>query len=137
LELPARQRRRGVSGRSGVRAAGVGLLPPSTGEPGEAVAPADDLGELVEELVDPFVTGGRQCGEGLRQIRAVVVAGRQDGWWVRYPRYVNALTARATTSPKSASATVDCTSMAYFARRVSGITSVGLNAVALVKPRCR
>jgi len=68
LELPARQRRRGVSGRSGVRAAGVGLVPPSTREPGEAVAPADDLGELVEELVDPFVTGGRQCGEGLRQI---------------------------------------------------------------------
>src|SRR3954469_19919100 len=45
---------------------------------------------------------------------------------------VKALTARATTSPNSASATVDCTSIEYFARWVSGITSVGLNAVALV-----
>ena len=33
---------------------------------------------------------------------------------------VNALTARATIKPKSASATVDCTSMMYLARRVSG-----------------
>jgi hypothetical protein len=39
--------------------------------------------------------------------------------------------------PKSASATVDCTSITYFARRLSGITSVGLKAVAFVKPRCR
>ena len=39
--------------------------------------------------------------------------------------------------PNSASATVDCTTIVYFARSVSGITSVGLNAVAFVKPRCR
>ena len=50
---------------------------------------------------------------------------------------MNAFTARATMSPKSASATVDCTSIMYLARCVSGITSVGLNAVAFVKPRCR
>lgn len=51
--------------------------------------------------------------------------------------YEKALTERATIRPKSASAMVDCTSIKYFARCVSGITSVGLNAVALVKPRCR
>jgi hypothetical protein len=53
------------------------------------------------------------------------------------PGYVKAFTARATISPKSASATVDCTSIVYFARYVSGITSVGLKAVAFVKPRWR
>jgi len=52
-------------------------------------------------------------------------------------RHVKAFTARATMSPKSASATVDWTSIVYFARSVSGITSVGLNAVAFVMPRCR
>jgi hypothetical protein len=51
--------------------------------------------------------------------------------------YVNAFTARATINPKSASATVDWTTIVNFARCVSGITSVGLKAVAFVKPRCR
>jgi hypothetical protein len=37
--------------------------------------------------------------------------------------------------PNTASATVDCTSIAYLARCVSGTTSVGLNAVAFVTPR--
>jgi hypothetical protein len=32
---------------------------------------------------------------------------------------------------------VDCTSMTYLARWLSGFTSVGLNAVAFVKPRDR
>jgi hypothetical protein len=40
------------------------------------------------------------------------------------------LTARTTTSPKSAM--VDWTSMTYFAVSLSGITSVGLSAVAFV-----
>ena len=35
-------------------------------------------------------------------------------------------------SPNSASATLDWTIIVYFARNVSGITSVGLNAVAFV-----
>ena len=51
--------------------------------------------------------------------------------------YVKALTARATIKPKSARATVDWRSIVYLARCVRGITSVGLNAVALVKPRWR
>ena len=50
---------------------------------------------------------------------------------------MKALTARATINPNNASATVDWTSITYFARSVSGITSVGLNAVAFVNPRCR
>jgi hypothetical protein len=35
------------------------------------------------------------------------------------------------------SETSDCTAIAIFAQGTSGITSVGLNAVALVKPRYR
>ena len=50
---------------------------------------------------------------------------------------MNAFTARATMSPNSATATVAWVTIAYLARRLSGITSVGLNAVAFVKPRCR
>jgi len=50
---------------------------------------------------------------------------------------VKAFTARATMRPSSASDTVDWTIIVYFALRVSGMTSVGLNAVAFVKPRCR
>ena len=44
-------------------------------------------------------------------------------------------TARATTSAPIASDTADCSSMASFAHRASGMTSVGLNAVALVNDR--
>ena len=46
-------------------------------------------------------------------------------------------TARATMRPNRARASVDWTSIRYFARCVSGITSVGLKAVAFVKPRWR
>ena len=44
-------------------------------------------------------------------------------------------TARATTSARIASEMNDCTVMAIFARGSSGMTSVGLKAVALVNPR--
>lgn len=67
--------------------------------------------------------GGGHGRAGLRPIGACSCA------------YENALTARATIRPKSASAMVDCTTIRYLARCVSGITSVGLNAVALVNPR--
>jgi hypothetical protein len=63
--------------------------------------------------------------------------GRSHGARMAGEDYWNALTARATTRPNSASAAVDWTSIANLARWVSGITSVGLNAVAFVKPRCR
>ena len=46
-------------------------------------------------------------------------------------------TARATTSPRMASEMSDCTVIAIFAQGASGMTSVGLKAVALVKPRYR
>jgi len=45
------------------------------------------------------------------------------------------LTALAITSPRMASELIACTVIAALAHRASGITSVGLNAVALVKPR--
>src|SRR5579871_907170 len=45
------------------------------------------------------------------------------------------LTARAITSPRMNREVIACTVMAALAQRASGITSVGLKAVALVKPR--
>ena len=45
------------------------------------------------------------------------------------------LTARAMTSTAISNDTADCTSMSIFAHRDIGITSVGLNAVALVNER--
>ena len=45
------------------------------------------------------------------------------------------LTARAITRPMVSSATPDCTIISTFAHRLSGMVSVGLNAVALVYDR--
>ncbi len=45
------------------------------------------------------------------------------------------LTARAITRPRIPSETAACTVIAIFAHGTSGITSVGLNAVELVKLR--
>jgi hypothetical protein len=45
------------------------------------------------------------------------------------------LTARAITRPRIMREQTACTVMASVAHRASGITSVGLNAVASVKPR--
>lgn len=45
------------------------------------------------------------------------------------------LTARAMTRARVASETRDCPSMVSFAHRESGMTSVGLKAVALVNER--
>jgi hypothetical protein len=49
--------------------------------------------------------------------------------------YCRMLTARAITSPRMAREPVACMVIAALAQRARGITSVGLNAVALVKPR--
>jgi len=49
--------------------------------------------------------------------------------------YFKILTARAITSPRIMMEPTACTVMANLAQRASGITSVGLNAVASVKPR--
>jgi hypothetical protein len=53
----------------------------------------------------------------------------------RASAYFRIFIARAITSPKMTSEAVACTAIASLAQRQSGITSVGLNAVALVKPR--
>lgn len=58
--------------------------------------------------------------------------------WVRLwmiSRYCRMLTARAMTSATVARETADCTIMVSLAQADSGITSVGLKAVALVKDR--
>jgi hypothetical protein len=52
-----------------------------------------------------------------------------SGWQAHYCRM---LTARATTSPIVTRAVSDWAAISSFARGVSGIVSVGLNAVALV-----
>ncbi len=49
--------------------------------------------------------------------------------------YFKILAARAITSPRIMREQTDCTVMASLPQRASGITSVGLNAVASVKPR--
>jgi hypothetical protein len=49
--------------------------------------------------------------------------------------YAKILTARAITSPRIMMEPTACTVIANLAQRASGITSVGLNAVASVKPR--
>ena len=51
--------------------------------------------------------------------------------------YVKMFTARAMTSPRMAIEITDCTAIVIFAHGTRGITSVGLKAVALVKPRYR
>ena len=51
------------------------------------------------------------------------------------PGYFKMLTARATTSATVTMEMTDCRVMASLAHRDSGITSVGLNAEALVKAR--
>ena len=49
--------------------------------------------------------------------------------------HANTFTARAITRPRSAREISDCTVMAILAQGASGIASVGLKAVAFVKPR--
>ena len=49
--------------------------------------------------------------------------------------YFKMLTARATTSPRRARDAMAWTAITSLAQCLSGMTSVGLNAVALVKPR--
>jgi hypothetical protein len=51
--------------------------------------------------------------------------------------YVKMLTARAITRPMITSDTSDCSAIVSFAHPAMGITSVGLNAVLLVRPRYR
>src|ERR1700744_482142 len=51
--------------------------------------------------------------------------------------YFKMLTARAMTSPRMASEPAACTAIVSLAQRASGMTSVGLKAVALVNPRYR
>ena len=51
--------------------------------------------------------------------------------------YFKMLTARAMTRPRTTREAVASTAIASLAQRESGITSVGLNAVALVKPKYR
>ena len=63
---------------------------------------------------------------------ARIASGRGDPLRAHVARM---FTARAMTSPISASERADCTNMAILAGRVSGMTSVGLKAVALVKAR--
>ena len=54
-----------------------------------------------------------------------------------YPHQLRMFTARATTSPIVTSDTIACAPISAFAVCVSGIVSVGLNAVALVSDTYR
>jgi hypothetical protein len=60
-----------------------------------------------------------------------------DGGYVGEPALLQDVDRRAITRPRIASDMNACTAMASLTQRASGMTSVGLNAVAAVKPRYR
>ena len=68
--------------------------------------------------------GGREPFDGSRK-SSIATVSRGAG-------YLRILTARAMTSAASISESADCTSIVSFAQCDSGMTSVGLNAVAFV-----
>jgi hypothetical protein len=79
------------------------------------------------------VAAGRRQG-----IRPELADPRHPGTSERSAKmadYLKILTAREITSPKIMSEETACTVIANLAQRASGIMSVGLNAVASVKPR--
>ncbi len=57
---------------------------------------------------------------------------RQAGMWGSLGRYLMMFTARAATRRIATAENADSMNMASLARRVSGIASVGLNAIELV-----
>ena len=83
--------------------------------------------------------GGPELREGgAQREQAAADRERDRGDEVEQPRtaaHANTFTARAITRPSSASEISDCTVMAILAQGASGIASVGLKAVAFVKPR--
>ena len=82
-----------------------------------------DLGDGLDSAVGCGFDSRADLPVGLRQMHQAACC------------LMKAFTARATMRPNTARATVDCTSIVYL--WVSGITSVGLNAVAFLKPRYR
>jgi hypothetical protein len=126
----------------------LGTVPLSLAGELEAVAPEPDrAGEVAEFLLIRGVAMG--LVEACLALLLVEVcfqltdSDRRNGT-ARSPepdeqlaasRYRRMLTARAITSPRMASEPAACIVIAALAQRASGITSVGLNAVALVKPR--
>ncbi len=126
----------------------LGTVPLSLAGELEAVAPEPDrAGEVAEFLLIRGVAMG--LVEACLALLLVEVcfqlmdSDRRNGT-ARSPepdaqlaacRYRRMLTARAITSPRMASEPAACIAIAALAQRASGITSVGLNAVALVKPR--
>jgi hypothetical protein len=87
-------------------------------------------------------TSTRSCGAGRPTTGAWCPRRCSPPWMTicggsRTTGYLRMLTARATTRTTVTSDTADCSSMVIFAQRDSGITSVGLKAVALVNDRYR
>ena len=80
---------------------------------------------LARDLPKPTDPAGDQL--------AVIAAGIK---LVRGPQW-KMLTALATTSAMAATDTADCSIIIIFAQRVSGITSLAANEMALVKDRWR
>lgn len=149
---PARQRRDREPHRAGdehaATAEAVAQRPTEENQRGEAERVADDhplqaseVGmQIVAEPVQRDVDDGRvergpcrtRNGSGQHPLAGRILQAklpRLRG----HARYLKMLTARATTSATVTSEITDCNSMVNLAQRVSGITSVGLNAVAFVK----
>jgi DNA-directed RNA polymerase specialized sigma24 family protein len=102
---------------------------------------AEDL--LQSSLVKAWSAWSRIEGDPEPYVRRILV-NTHAGWWRRRwpgqsarrrPDQVKMLTARATTRPRIASEISDWTAIANLAQGTRGMTSVGLKAWALVKPR--
>lgn len=104
-----------------------------------AVARLAEEGEGLPQLA------GRPLVAGLPQVNDAQVGQCGQSGRIMTPAravcgtrcYLRMLTARARTRTTVTIDTADCSSMAVFAHRDSGMTSVGLNAAALVNDRYR
>ena len=86
-----------------------------------------------DEGVNDRVTSGACSGR--RTTLRVPAIPLPEYRFAHTPRpYVNAFTARATTSAITVSESSDCSDIASFAQRAIGITSVGLNAALVFSP---
>ena len=74
VQLLFGQHSSGVRCRGVAEAAHVRLRLSDPGEPDDPLVVTDDVGELFQELVDPFAPRWRQRGDRSRQILAVMIA---------------------------------------------------------------
>ena len=112
--------------RSGQRTPGPGMTWCHNRSAGRA--PAVGAGSFPSAMTAAVTAPTADCGVNRRPGSGLAVGASAPG-------YFKMLTARATISATVTMEMTDCRAMASFAQRDSGITSVGLNADALVNAR--